>query len=111
VSVRESDGAQGLEPASIVELFGRPVDQVSSISRQEPPVARLELACKTRRAVFGIMLSTGAAMLALATLLCEAGVAVAGLTGIVPVRVAALIMAAALACAAGLAGLSAVRGR
>jgi hypothetical protein len=109
VSVRESDGAQGLESTSVVELFGRSAGRTSSISRQEPAVARIELAGKARHAAFGVLLSTGASAMVVIALLAEAGTAVAGLTGIIPVRAAALIVAAGLAGVAGLAVLAAVR--
>lgn len=108
MSVRESDGAQGFESASVVELFGRSADRTSSISRQEPAVARIQLTCKVRHAAFGLLLSTGASAIALIAMAGEAGAAVAGLTGIVPVWMAVLIMAAGLAVLAVLAAVRAI---
>jgi cyanophycinase-like exopeptidase len=101
--------SQSLESASTVELIGRAVDQTSLIIRQELALAKAELALKAKRATFGVVLSAGAALMALIALLCAVGAAVAGLAGVVPVWAAALIVAGGLVCVAGIAGFGAMR--
>lgn len=104
-----STEAESLESASIVQLVGRALDQTTLIIRQEIALARAELVQKAQRAVVGVVLSAGAAVVALIALLCAVGAAVAGLSGVVPIWAAALIVAAGLLGVAAVAGLCAKR--
>ena len=104
------DGEQlGLESESTGRLINRAIEQTSLIIRQEVALAKAELAQKAKRAVVGVLLSVGAAVVAFVALLCGVVAAVAGLAGLVPTWAAALIVAGVLAVGAGLGAVAAMR--
>ena len=104
-----NDSEQALDSVSTRSLVNLAVEQTGLIVRQELALARAEFAGKAKRALLGVLLSAGAAVLAFAALLCGIAAAIAGLAGVLPTWAAALIVAGILLAAAGIGGLAALR--
>lgn len=100
-----SAASSQLSDASLGELVGRISGQLSTLVRDEMRLAQAELAAKGKRGGVGAGLFGGAGAFALFGLACLVAAAILGLAHSVDDWLAALIVAAALFVAAGIAAL------
>lgn len=106
------DGARSVDDRSgsaadksLGELFGDLAQQLSSLIHEEIALAKTELSAKSRRLGTGAGLLGGAGMLAFLALGTLVAAAVAALSQVMSVWLAALIVAAGLLLVAGLVAL------
>jgi hypothetical protein len=104
----ERNGQSGAVEPSAAELVKQLTEQTSALARKEVELAKVELAAKGKRAGLGAGMFGGSGLLGLYALGALIAAAILGLATAIDAWLAALIVGAVLA---GAAGLLALRGR